>query len=108
VIPLAWLVTAIIRMAQGSATVAMITAAGVMAPIVLDGSLACHPVYVAVAIGCGSKIGMWMNDSGFWVISRMSGMSETQTLRSASVMVLVEGTVGLAATLALALAWPMR
>ncbi len=108
VIPIAWLVTAIIRMAQGSATVAMITAAGVMAPIVLDGSLACHPVYVAVAIGCGSKIGMWMNDSGFWVISRMSGMSETQTLRSASVMVLVEGTVGLAATLALALAWPMR
>ena len=108
VIPIAWLVTAIIRMAQGSATVAMITAAGVMAPIVLDGSLACHPVYVAVAIGCGSKIGMWMNDSGFWVISRMSGMSETQTLRSASVMVLVEGTVGLAATLAMALAWPMQ
>jgi GntP family gluconate:H+ symporter len=108
VIPIAWLVTAIIRTAQGSATVAMITAAGVMGPIVLDGSLACHPVYVAVAIGCGSKIGMWMNDSGFWVISRMSGMSETQTLRSASVMVLVEGTVGLAATLALALAWPMR
>jgi len=108
VIPIAWLVTAIIRVAQGSATVAMITAAGVMAPIVLDGSLACHPVYVAVAIGCGSKIGMWMNDSGFWVISRMSGMSETQTLRSASVMVLVEGTVGLIATLALALAWPMQ
>ena len=108
VIPIAWLVTAIIRMAQGSATVAMITAAGVMAPIVLDGSLACHPVYVAVAIGCGSKIGMWMNDSGFWVISRMSGMSETQTLRSASVMVLIEGTVGLVATLALALVWPMR
>lgn len=108
VIPIAWLVTAIIRMAQGSATVAMITAAGVMAPIVLDGSHAFHPVYVAVAIGCGSKIGMWMNDSGFWVISRMSGMSETQTLRSASVMVLVEGTVGLIATLALALTWPMR
>jgi GntP family gluconate:H+ symporter len=108
VIPIAWLVTAIIRAAQGSATVAMITAAGVMAPIVLDGSHAFHPVYIAVAIGCGSKIGMWMNDSGFWVISRMSGMSETQTLRSASVMVFVEGTVGLIATLALALAWPMR
>jgi GntP family gluconate:H+ symporter len=108
VIPIAWLVTAIIRAAQGSATVAMITAAGVMAPIVLDGSHAFHPVYVAVAIGCGSKIGMWMNDSGFWVISRMSGMSETQTLRSASVMVLVEGTVGLAVTIAMALAWPLR
>ena len=86
----------------------MITAVGIIAPIADAASLPYHEVYVALAIGCGSKPGMWMNDSGFWVISRMSGMSETQTLRSASVMVLVEGTVGLAATLALALAWPMR
>jgi len=108
IIPIAWLVTAIIRVAQGSATVAMITAAGVMAPIVLAADPGFHPVYVAVAIGCGSKIGMWMNDSGFWVISRMSGMSEVQTLRTASVMVLIEGTVGLIATLGLAMAWPLR
>ena len=108
IIPIAWLVTAIIRVAQGSATVAMITAAGIMAPTVLDGSPVCHPVYIAVAIGCGSKIGMWMNDSGFWVIGRMSGMSEVQTLRSASVMVFIEGTVGLVVTICLALAWPMR
>ena len=90
------------------ATVAMITAAGVMAPIVLDGAPTFHPVYVAIAIGCGSKVGMWMNDSGFWVISRMSGMSEVQTLRAASVMVAIEGTVGLIATLCLAMAWPLR
>ncbi|MFM8891516.1 MAG: GntP family permease, partial [Planctomycetia bacterium] len=63
-VPIAWLVTAVIRVAQGSATVAMITAAGVMAPIVVDSNPGFHPVYVAVAIGCGSKIGMWMNDSG--------------------------------------------
>lgn len=107
-VPIAWLVTAVIRVAQGSATVAMITAAGVMAPIVVDANPGFHPVYVAVAIGCGSKIGMWMNDSGFWVISRMSGMSELQTLRSASVMVTIEGTVGLVATLVLATLWPMR
>jgi gluconate:H+ symporter, GntP family len=106
-IPVAWLVTAVIRVAQGSATVAMITAAGVMAPIVLSGSLPFHPVYVAVAIGCGSKMGMWMNDSGFWVISRMSGMAEMQTLRTASVMVAIEGTVGLLTTLGLAILWPM-
>ena len=42
-----------------------------MAPVVLTGSLPFHPVYVAVAIGCGSKPGMWMNDSGFWVVGRM-------------------------------------
>jgi GntP family gluconate:H+ symporter len=106
-IPIAWLVTAVIRVAQGSATVAMITAAGVMAPIVLDGRLPFHPVYVAMAIGCGSKMGMWMNDSGFWVISRMSGMPEMQTLRTAAVMVAIEGAVGLLATIVLALCWPM-
>jgi GntP family gluconate:H+ symporter len=107
-IPVAWLLTAAIRMAQGSVTVAMITAAGVMAPIVLEGSPAIHPVYVALAIGCGSKVGMWMNDSGFWVISRMSGMSELQTFRAASVMIAIEGTVGLIATLCLAALWPLR
>ncbi len=106
-IPIAWLVTVVIRVAQGSATVAMITAAGVMAPVVLAGSLPFHPVYVAVAIGCGSKPGMWMNDSGFWVISRMSGMSEGQTLRSVSVMLAIEGTVGLLVTLGLAVVWPL-
>ncbi len=104
---IAWLVTAVVRIAQGSATVAMITAAGVMAPFVSEGNLPFHPVYVAVAIGCGSKMGMWMNDSGFWVISRMSGMTEMQTLRTASAMVAIEGTVGLAATLGLSLLFPM-
>jgi GntP family gluconate:H+ symporter len=108
VIMVAWLVTAVIRVAQGSATVAMITAAGVMAPIMLADGAGIHPVYVALAIGCGSKIGMWMNDSGFWVISRMSGMSEVQTLRAASVMVAIEGTVGLIATLVAAMVWPLR
>jgi len=49
-----------------------------------------------------------MNDSGFWVIARMSGMSEQQTLRSASAMVMIEAVAGLAATLALAALWPLR
>jgi len=107
-VPLAWLVTAVIRLAQGSATVAMITAAGVMGPLVAAADLPFHPVYVAVAIGCGSKMGMWMNDAGFWVISRMSGMSEWQTLRSASVMVAIEGATGLVVTIALATLLPLR
>ena len=107
-VPIAWAITAVIRVAQGSATVAMITAAGVLAPIAVAGGLGYHPVYVAMAIGCGSKAGMWMNDSGFWVIARMSGMSEQQTLRSASAMVMVEAVAGLAATLALAALWPMQ
>jgi GntP family gluconate:H+ symporter len=106
-LPIAWGITALVRVAQGSATVAMITAVGIVGPIALASNLPYHPVYVAVAIGSGSKVGMWMNDSGFWVIARMSGMTEAQTLKTASAMVLVEGCVGLAATLLLAAAWPL-
>ena len=84
----------------------MITAVGIIGPIALASQLPYHPVYVAVAIGCGSKVGMWMNDSGFWVISRMSGMTEAQTLKTASAMVFVEGCAGLAVTVVLALVWP--
>ncbi len=105
-LPIAWGITALVRIAQGSATVAMITAVGIIGPIALASQLPYHPVYVAVAIGCGSKVGMWMNDSGFWVISRMSGMTEAQTLKTASAMVFVEGCAGLVVTVVLALVWP--
>ena len=104
-IPAAWLITVVVRTAQGSATVAMITAAGVVGPILLEGTSGCDPVYVAVAIGCGSKPGMWMNDSGFWVIARMSGLTERQMLATVSTMLSVEGTVGLLVTLLLAAVW---
>jgi GntP family gluconate:H+ symporter len=107
-LPIAWGVTVLIRAAQGSATVAMITAVGIIAPIADAASLPYHEVYVALAIGCGSKPGMWMNDSGFWVISRMTGMTETETLKTASVMVAIEGIVGLLATMALAASWPLN
>ena len=106
-LPIAWGITALVRVAQGSATVAMITAVGIVGPIALAGTLPYHPVYVATAIGAGSKIGMWMNDSGFWVIARMSGMTEAQTLRTASVMVFVEGCAGLVVTVLLASVWPL-
>lgn len=106
-LPIAWGITALVRIAQGSATVAMITAVGIVGPIALAGGLSYHPVYVAVAIGAGSKIGMWMNDSGFWVIAKMSGMTEAETLKTVSVMVFIEGCVGLVATLILAAIWPL-
>ena len=66
---LAWLVTAVIRIAQGSATVAMITGVGLMSAILGDGSLlSYHPLYIFLAIGFGSITLSWMNDSGFWVV----------------------------------------
>jgi GntP family gluconate:H+ symporter len=98
-LPIAFLITATIRIAQGSATVAMITAVGIVAPLVAAGDLGFHPLYVALAIGCGSKPIPWMNDSGFWIIGKMSGFSELQTLRTASVMMSLMGVVGLIVTM---------
>lgn len=92
---LAFLVTVAIRTAQGSATVAMITAVGLFAGI----DVGVHPVYLALAIGCGSKPFAWMNDSGFWVITRMSGMTEAEGLKFITPMTALMGFVGLAAVL---------
>jgi len=94
VLLLAFGLTALVRFAQGSATVAMITAVAIVAPMVLEADLGFHRVYVALAIGCGSKPLPWMNDSGFWIVSKMSGMSETETLKTFSVMLSLMGVVG--------------
>ena len=90
----AFLLTALVRMAQGSATVAMITSGSIVASLLKDVDLSFHPVYLALAIGCGSKPGPWMNDSGFWVISKMSGMTEAETLKTFSVMLTLMGVAG--------------
>jgi GntP family gluconate:H+ symporter len=94
-LPLAWGVAMLIRTAQGSATVAIITTAGIVAPLAAGGGLGFHPLYVALAIGCGSKPVMWMNDSGFWIICKVSGFTEAETLKSATVMSAIMGVVGL-------------
>ena len=90
-----FLVTAAIRTAQGSASVAMITAAGILSGLARGGDLGFHPVYLAAAIGCGSKPIAWMNDSGFWVITRMSGMTEGEGLKYVTPMTSCMGLVGL-------------
>jgi GntP family gluconate:H+ symporter len=95
VLPLAFFVTAVVRTAQGSATVAMITAIGIMGGFADGNQLGFHPLYLALVIGCGSKPVAWMNDSGFWVISKMSGMTESETLRLSSAMMVVMAFVGL-------------
>ncbi|WP_152052554.1 GntP family permease [Tautonia marina] len=107
VLPVAFLVTALVRSAQGSATVAMITAVGVLAPLAESGALGCHPVYLAMAIGCGSKPVAWMADSGFWVILQMSGLTEAEGLKTVTPMTGIMGLVGLGATMLGAWLWPM-
>lgn len=85
-LPLAFFVTVSIRTLQGSATVAMITSAGVLQGFAFAESLPFHPVYLAMAIGAGSKPVSWMTDSAFWVITRMTGMTEAQGLKVISPM----------------------
>jgi len=85
-LPLAFVVTVAIRTLQGSATVAMITAAGVLQGFALADDLPFHPVYLAMAIGAGSKPISWMTDSAFWVITRMTGMTEAEGLKVISPM----------------------
>jgi len=98
ILPIAFLITSSVRTAQGSAIVSMVTAISVVGPVAAAGALGFHPVYLALAIGCGSKPIPWMNDAGFWIIGQMSGMTEGETLKSVSVMMTIMGVVGLGAT----------
>lgn len=107
VLPLAWLLTTLVRTAQGSATVAMITAAGAFQGLATAAQLGFHPLYLALAIGCGSKPIMWMNDSGFWIITQMSGMTAREGLRTLTPQLLIMGIVGLLATMIGAALWPL-
>ncbi|MFL5743192.1 MAG: GntP family permease [Niastella sp.] len=94
-IPMAFFITAIVRTAQGSATVALITASGILSGLTHNTSLPYHPLYLGLAIGCGSKLIPWMNDAGFWLICKMSNLTEKETLRAFAPMLLVMGLTGL-------------
>ncbi|MCK4922639.1 MAG: hypothetical protein KAS71_16415 [Bacteroidales bacterium] len=105
-LPMAFFITAAVRTAQGSATVAMVTAIGVMSGLASAG-LQFHPVYLAMAIGCGSKIFAWMNDSAFWIITKMAGMEEKETIRHFSILLMVMGFTGLIAVMILSKVLPL-
>jgi gluconate:H+ symporter, GntP family len=107
VLPLAFVLTALLRTALGSATVAMITASGAFAGLATGGNLPFHPMYLALAIGCGSKPIWWMNDSGFWVVTQMSGLTEREGLRHLTPMSILMGVTGLLATMAGAELFPL-
>lgn len=94
---LSYILALIIRVAQGSATVTMLTASAIVYPMIGPG-LPYHPLYLFLSIGFASFALSWMNDSGFWVVSRLSGMTERETLRSFSVLLTAVSLVGLAVT----------
>ncbi len=106
---LAWIVAAVIRVAQGSGTVAMITAAGLMLAILGDGEvLTVHPVYIFLAIGFGALFCSWMNDSGFWVVGKLSGFTEAETLKTWTVLTIFISVIGLIEVLLLSWVLPLK
>jgi GntP family gluconate:H+ symporter len=85
----------------------MLTTSAMMVPILEGGAgLPYHPIYIFLAIGFGSAILSWMNDSGFWVISKLSGFTEMETLKSWTVISTTVSVVGLIATLTGATVFP--
>jgi GntP family gluconate:H+ symporter len=105
---LAFLLASILKIAQGSSTVAMITAASVLQPMYQAGAGLPHPVYAVLAVGGGSLVVSWMNDSGFWVVGRMGGFTERQTFRVWTIPAAIVGTTGFAVVLLLNWVLPLR
>ena len=95
----AWIVTALLRMSIGSATVAGITAAGVVAPLVATG--AASPELMVLSVGAGSVFGSHINDSGFWMFKEFFQLTLKQTFLSWTVMETVISIIGLIAVLIL-------
>ncbi|WP_233832077.1 GntT/GntP/DsdX family permease [Paraburkholderia sp. ZP32-5] len=97
-----WLVAAMIRLATGSATVAMTTACGIVAPIALAGGVQVKPELMVLATGSGSLIFSHVNDGGFWLIKEYFGMTVGQTFKTWSLLETIISLLGLALTFALA------
>lgn len=106
ILPMAFFITAAVRSAQGSATIAMVTTIGIIGGVA-DAGLAFHPVYIALVIGCGSKIFAWMNDSAFWIITKMTGMEEKETIRHFSILLMVMAFAGLFSIMILSKLFPL-
>ncbi len=106
-IPLAFIIAAIIRTAQGSATVALITASGILSGMAGSGHLQYHHLYIGLAIGCGSKLVPWMNDAGFWIVCKMSNLTEKEALKSFAPLNVVMGITGLIIILISAKLFPL-
>ncbi len=96
---LGWLIAAVIRLCLGSATVAGLTAAGIVAPLVLNGSV--NAELMVLAVGSGSLVFSHVNDSGFWMFKEYFNLSVKDTMRSWSVMETIVAVMGLLGVLVL-------
>ncbi len=101
---LAWLLAALMRLATGSATVAMTTAAGIVAPIAIH-STGVRPELLAIATGAGSLIFSHVNDGGFWLVKEYLNMSVIQTIKTWSVCETIISVTALIFTVVIAIAF---
>ena len=89
-----FIIASLIRVLQGSATVAMITAAGITSPLLLGDVGEIYKALIVIAIASGASILSHVNDSGFWLVSKYLGLTEKQTFRSWTVMTTILAIVG--------------
>ncbi|MFI0901626.1 GntP family permease [Streptomyces sp. NPDC020983] len=99
---LAWLIAVLIRVATGSATVAIISAAGLAAPLA-EGMSSTHTALLVLSVGAGSLFFSHVNDAGFWLVKEYFGMDVPQTLKTWSVMETVISVVAMAFVMLLSL-----
>jgi gluconate:H+ symporter, GntP family len=92
----AFLIATILRVAQGSATVALTTTAGLLAPTVAatTGLTEFDLCFLVIAIACGATVLSHVNDSGFWLVGRFLEMDEKTTLKTWTVMETLLGSIG--------------
>ena len=102
IVVLAWLIAALMRVATGSATVSMATAAGIIAPLAAANP-GIRPELLVLATGAGSVVLSHVNDGGFWLVKEYFGLSVADTIRSWTVCETLISVVGLLLTVALSL-----
>ncbi|MFI6205830.1 GntP family permease [Streptomyces sp. NPDC051041] len=97
VIVLSYLLSLVLRVAQGSATVAIVTTAGIVAPLVSEGDHSqAFVALVIMAVSAGSIFASHVNDGGFWIVAKYFGISERDTLRTWTVLESVLSVAGFA------------
>jgi Gnt-I system high-affinity gluconate transporter len=95
----AWIITALLRVSLGSATVAGLTAAGIVSPLVVGGLVS--PELMVLAVGAGSVFCSHINDTGFWMFKEFFNLSLKQTFLSWTVMESLMAVLGLIGVLVL-------
>lgn len=104
IIVLAYLISLVLRVAQGSATVAIVATAGIVVPLVEGGNHSqAFLALVIMAISAGSIFASHVNDGGFWIVAKYFGISERDTLKSWTVLESVLSVAGFTVAAALSL-----